>query len=322
MEEEKLRLRFNELDDMAVTTASAFLGLTLGCARCHDHKYDAIPTRDYYRLQCAFTTTRREEVLLATRAEAARYREQEARWKERLKAAQDELNAWLAEQKKPHAAALRNAKIDALPIGDEDKALLKEQPDSEAGEEAREAAREGPRDLGRRLSACLLRRAAPAMGCPQGRARGGQAVGAATARRRPSRSSTGRPRPSRPGCSIAGTSTRRRSRLQVGFLTVLTGARSPEDYWDAARREIASDRSTGQRRALADWITDVDQGAGPLLARVMVNRVWQHHFGEGLVRTVGDFGVRGRAADASRSCWSGSPTSSWRGAGGSSRSIA
>ena len=53
MEEEKLRFRFNELDDMAVTTASAFLGLTLGCARCHDHKYDAIPTRDYYRLQCA-----------------------------------------------------------------------------------------------------------------------------------------------------------------------------------------------------------------------------------------------------------------------------
>ena len=57
MEEEKLRLRFNELDDMAVTTTSAFLGLTLGCARCHDHKYDAIPTRDYYRMQCAFTTT-------------------------------------------------------------------------------------------------------------------------------------------------------------------------------------------------------------------------------------------------------------------------
>ena len=95
MEEEKLRLRYNELDDMAVTTASAFLGLTLGCARCHDHKYDAIPTRDYYRLQCAFTTTRREEALLATRAEAARYREQESRWKERSKAAQDELNAWL-----------------------------------------------------------------------------------------------------------------------------------------------------------------------------------------------------------------------------------
>src|SRR5207244_782723 len=52
MDEEKTRLRFDELDDMAATVGSAFLGLTIGCARCHDHKFDAIPTRDYYRLQC------------------------------------------------------------------------------------------------------------------------------------------------------------------------------------------------------------------------------------------------------------------------------
>src|SRR5438874_12616604 len=80
MEEEKLRLRFNELDDMAVTTVSAFLGLTLGCARCHDHKFDAIPTRDYYRLQCAFTTTARDNTLLTTRAQAAAFRERETQW--------------------------------------------------------------------------------------------------------------------------------------------------------------------------------------------------------------------------------------------------
>jgi hypothetical protein len=43
---------------------------------------------------------------------------------------------------------------------------------------------------------------------------------------------------------------------------------------------------------VAEWITDVDQGAGRLLARVIVNRIWQHHFGQGMVRTVGDFGVR------------------------------
>src|SRR5213076_3050325 len=73
MQEERLRLRFNELDDMAGTTASAFLGLTLACTRCHDHKYDAIPTRDYYRVQCAFTTTARQEVPLAARAEVERF---------------------------------------------------------------------------------------------------------------------------------------------------------------------------------------------------------------------------------------------------------
>src|SRR4029453_3962811 len=41
--------RMDELDDMVTTTSSVFLGLTVGCARCHDHKYDPIPQRDYYR---------------------------------------------------------------------------------------------------------------------------------------------------------------------------------------------------------------------------------------------------------------------------------
>src|SRR5262249_18434251 len=132
MEEEKLRFRFNELDDMAVTTVSAFLGLTLGCARCHDHKFDAIPTRDYYRLQCAFTTTARDNVLLTTRAEAAAYREREASWTAHFKEIQRKLDDWLVQQKKPHESALRQAKIAALPISEAEKNLLKEQPGSEA----------------------------------------------------------------------------------------------------------------------------------------------------------------------------------------------
>jgi hypothetical protein len=53
--------RYDELDDMARTTGTAFLGLTIGCARCHDHKYDPIPTKDYYRLLSTFTTTVRSD---------------------------------------------------------------------------------------------------------------------------------------------------------------------------------------------------------------------------------------------------------------------
>lgn len=49
----------------------------------------------------------------------------------------------------------------------------------------------------------------------------------------------------------------------------------------------------GPRVALAEWITDADAGAGPLLARVIVNRLWQHHLGRGLVATPNDFGVQG-----------------------------
>jgi hypothetical protein len=55
--------------------------------------------------------------------------------------------------------------------------------------------------------------------------------------------------------------------------------------------------TTYQRMALARWLTDVEHGAGALLARVIVNRLWQHHFGEGLVRTPDDFGATGSRPD-------------------------
>jgi hypothetical protein len=58
--------RYDELDDMVATTGTAFLGLTIGCARCHDHKYDPIPTKDYYRLASIFTTTVRSVLPLPT----------------------------------------------------------------------------------------------------------------------------------------------------------------------------------------------------------------------------------------------------------------
>jgi mono/diheme cytochrome c family protein len=56
------RTRYDALDDMLSTTGSAFLGLTIGCARCHDHKFDPIPTRDYYRMLSIFTTTVRSNI--------------------------------------------------------------------------------------------------------------------------------------------------------------------------------------------------------------------------------------------------------------------
>jgi mono/diheme cytochrome c family protein len=58
------RTRYDALDDMLATTGSAFLGLSIGCARCHDHKYDPIPTADYYRLLSTFTTTVRSNIEL------------------------------------------------------------------------------------------------------------------------------------------------------------------------------------------------------------------------------------------------------------------
>jgi cytochrome c553 len=56
------RTRYDALDDMAATTGQAFLGLSIGCARCHDHKFDPIPQADYYRFASTFTTTVRSNV--------------------------------------------------------------------------------------------------------------------------------------------------------------------------------------------------------------------------------------------------------------------
>jgi mono/diheme cytochrome c family protein len=79
------RVRYEDMDDMLSTTGSAFLGLTVGCARCHDHKFDPIPSRDYYRMLATFTgTVRSEPELDLNPEETAR---KKAEWQGKLDAA-------------------------------------------------------------------------------------------------------------------------------------------------------------------------------------------------------------------------------------------
>src|SRR5205085_747618 len=70
--------RYDELDDMAATTGNAILGLSVGCARCHDHKFDPIPTADYYRLISTFTTTVRSDYDIVLNP--AKYRPAKEQW--------------------------------------------------------------------------------------------------------------------------------------------------------------------------------------------------------------------------------------------------
>src|SRR5262249_2095868 len=76
-----------------------------------------------------------------------------------------------------------------------------------------------------------------------------------------------------------------------GFPQVLVRGSEGEKRW--LRKAPAGARTPHLRRNLADWLTDVDHGAGHLLARVMANRVWTYHFGQGIVRTPSDFGLQG-----------------------------
>jgi hypothetical protein len=67
-------------------------------------------------------------------------------------------------------------------------------------------------------------------------------------------------------------------------------AKSPDKF---AVEKSPNPRTSGRRTALANWITDTENGAGALAARVMVNRMWHHHFGRGIVSTLNDFGKQG-----------------------------
>ena len=115
--------RYDELDDIVRTTGTTFLGLTIGCARCHDHKYDPIPTRDYYRMMSTFTTTVRSDMDIdfnpeATKAAREAFDAEQAKLVEaRTKYETDQLPAkfdqWLTSRERKRAEPVRWAVLDA-----------------------------------------------------------------------------------------------------------------------------------------------------------------------------------------------------------------
>ncbi len=291
MEEERIRTRFNELDDMIATTGQAMLGLTLGCARCHDHKYDPVPRRDYYRLLSAFNGGDRSETPLVPMDEAQRHREAEAKWNKEIEASKKQLNDWLKKARKTHELTIRNGRIDNLKISDEEKVFLKNKPEENP---ARELAKKFSKELkiedkdvrevltgSEKIELSALEKSIKEI-------EGRKPASIPTAF---SFADFG-PKPRETFLLARGDFRAKSEPVQLGFLTALMRGKTAEDYWAAARADVRRPDSTQQRRALAEWMTDLDHGAGMLAARVMVNRIWQHHFGQGLVRTVNDFGAR------------------------------
>jgi hypothetical protein len=84
---------------------------------------------------------------------------------------------------------------------------------------------------------------------------------------------------------VRGEVDRKQAKAVPGFLQVLTTAAQTDERWLG--------KDVEPRVGLGNWLTDAEHGAGRLLARVIVNRLWKHHFGKGIVATTNDFGAQG-----------------------------
>lgn len=258
---------FDGIDDIVSTTAQVFLGLTLNCARCHEHKLDPIPQRDYYRFAAFFRNIkhygqRSDESVhqnsvcsIATPEEEARLAEDKRKWEQKLA----ELRRQLDEVESAIQPRLKGGEIDDFRHDSQRLAVIQKH----VGEFISQAEFElyaQTRKTWNRLRNHPPRSASLALCVKE---QGAQP---------PPTYVLVRGNPHVPG-----------EEVQPGFPEILSG-QIPEI------RPPAHQASSGRRRALAEWIASPEN---PLTARVIANRVWQWHFGRGLVASANNFGLQG-----------------------------
>ena len=268
--------RADILNDITDVTGEVFLGLSIGCARCHDHKFDPILQKDYYRLQAFFTPLLpRDDLTIARSTDWLAYQSRRAAWEKAAAGVLQQLDA-VAKPHRDRGTASATAKFP-----DEIKAIL-----------AKPEAERTP--LERQIGALAYRQITyeheqvPAVLKGSDKARW-------TALQNDLRRFDAL-KPIEPGPVLAATDVgpsapptvipgdRRQQPIDPGFLSALDPAPARVEPSSAAPR------STGRRLALARWLSRPDN---PLSTRVIVNRIWQYHFGRGLVGTSGDFGRLG-----------------------------
>ena len=264
------------LTDMTDTTSEVFLGLSMGCARCHDHKFDPIPQEDYYRLRAFFTPVHwREDLKLATPAEKKAFNKQQAKWE----TATAEIRARIDELTKPGIAKHVETWRKSFP---EDLQAMTLKP-----EEQRES-------LEKQLAGLCDRQLKFARGLfkPDKDLKTDEAKEEYKALQVELRKFNHLiPKP----LTAAFVATDAGPQAPPNPLKTRDGERNIQPGFPSI---IAPDlpaikpteSSTGRRKALADWITRPDN---QLATRVIVNRVWQYHFGRGIVESANDFGVLG-----------------------------
>jgi len=258
----------------------------VGCARCHDHKFDPIPQKDFYRIQAIFAPTRPvnyplvgAEVVAAHRAETQRIESLQSP----LKKAKEELEA-------PHLKALVEEAVSRLP---EYMQIAWRTPPEKRTQGQRLNVQQIKKTLeDDSLSQKLTEKEIVARMPADDKRKHQELVEQIKAldQQKPKPYPTARaigesgPKPSPTYFLYRGAPDAKGPAVTPGALSVI----NETDYdFPAPPPNV---KSSYRRRGLAEWLTSRQN---PLTARVMVNRIWQHHFGEGIVRTPSNFGKLG-----------------------------
>lgn len=265
------------LVDITDVTSDVFLGISIGCARCHDHKFDPILQEDYYRLKAFFTPLLpRDDLPYADGVQQNEYQHQQAQWEAKTA----EIRRQMEVLQQPVLEQTRRRAVDKFPL--DIRPMMDKPPEDRLPLEHQLA------ELAERQARAEVDRVDFAK----------QLKGEALERWKALKSQLDefeslKPQPLPPAMTVTDVGP-------VGPRTVMAGDRQQRDIppgfltvLDPSPAEVvppASANSTGRRTALARWITSADN---PLAARVIVNRVWQQHFGVGLVGTPSDFGRLG-----------------------------
>ena len=268
------------LDDLTENTSLAFLGLTVGCARCHDHKFDDIKQMDYYRLQACFAAVLpADNVSIATRKQKDDYEKRMAAWDKATKSLRKAIDSELADER-------QQAMEEAIAAYDPDTVKAINTPPEKRNCMQKQLVAETEEWVESRVERAYRRCS------PDERKQYDQQMDELA------KFDAMKPQPlptamaafdgdtqAPPTCVLAGGDYHKPGKEVTPGFPAFLGASEPE-----ITAPMARPNSTGRRSALAKWLTRPDH---PLTARVIVNRLWQFHFGQGIVATTNDFGAMG-----------------------------
>ena len=267
------------LNDVTDTVGYTFMGVTYACARCHDHKFDPILHKDYYRLQSFFANTRIEDKAPLLKPEDERqWQEKYDAWDAKTKGIREEMAKLAAAPMKAmydeHFEKYPEAIQQAVNTKPEDRTPFQWQMYHKAKWlltiDEKDAARKLKGEAARQYNELKAELAKFDSIKPEDRPVAQSMI-------------DNDARAPKTHVLRAGAWDAPLEEVQPGFLSILDPA-------DARIVPPAGGRATGRRTALANWLTDP---SNPLTSRVIVNRVWHYHFGRGIVATPSDFGMMG-----------------------------